>query len=148
MAGAGEEVVGGEAELHPGLVGDDAVEGQVGESAGFGVADDVLGSGASALEQLELGDVVVVLVGDERGVAFAFNGVEERQLRSGVGFFAADDEPCASRPDSTTKALPILGSDVCSATHIIPGQEGFSRAHDGPVRKIAASRTNPSTHVE
>jgi hypothetical protein len=43
--GPGEQVVGGEAELHSGVVVDEVVEGQVGEPGCFGVADHVLGSG-------------------------------------------------------------------------------------------------------
>lgn len=93
-----EQVVSGEAELHPGLVVHDVIERQVREAAGFGVADHVLGSGPSPLEQLEAGDVVVGLVGDERGVAAAFDGVEQRELRSGVRDLAAHDQPRAGRP--------------------------------------------------
>ena len=49
VAGPSEEVVGGEAELHPGFVVHDVVEGEVGEAGGLGVADDVLGAGEVAL---------------------------------------------------------------------------------------------------
>ena len=72
-----EEVACEEAELHPHFVVDDVVEGQVREAAGFGVSDDVLGAGSLALEQLQSGDVGVGLVGDECGVAHAFDGVEQ-----------------------------------------------------------------------
>lgn len=75
--GLDEEVMGGEAELGPDVIVDDVVEGEVGESAGLGVADDVLGPGPLPLEQLQGGDVVIVGVGDERGVAHALDGVEQ-----------------------------------------------------------------------
>ena len=47
--GPGEQVVGGEAELHPDVVVDDVVERQVREARCFGVADDVLGASTLAL---------------------------------------------------------------------------------------------------
>ena len=74
--GPGEEVVGGEAEVHPGLVVDDVVEGKVRESAGFGVSDDVLGTCSLSLAEFEGGDVGAGLVGDERGVPESFDGAE------------------------------------------------------------------------
>lgn len=47
-----EEVVGGEAQAHPGVVVDDAVERQLGQTAGFDVAHDAFS--ASALTVTEL----------------------------------------------------------------------------------------------
>ena len=44
LLGPGEQVVGGEAELHPHVVVDDVVEREVGEAGCFGVADHVLGA--------------------------------------------------------------------------------------------------------
>ena len=67
--------------------------GQVRESAGFGVADDVLGTRSLTLLQLECGDIEAGLVGDERGVAEAFDRVEQRELCAGVRALAAHDQP-------------------------------------------------------
>ena len=50
LAGLCQHVMSGEAELHPGRVVHDVVDGKVGESAGFDVADDVLGLGSASLE--------------------------------------------------------------------------------------------------
>lgn len=88
-----EQVVRSEAEVHSDLVVDDVIEGPVGESAGFGVADDVLGACALALLQLECGDVVAGLGGDERGVTEPFDRVEQRQLRARMGTLTPDDQP-------------------------------------------------------
>ena len=73
--GPAEQVVGGEAQVHPDLVVDEVVERQVRESAGFGVADHVLCTRPLALLQLERRDVVAGLVGDERGVAPTLDGL-------------------------------------------------------------------------
>ncbi len=59
-----------------GLVVDDVVEGEVGQSAGFGVSDDVLGTSPLSLPEFEGGDIGAGLVGDERGVPESFDGAE------------------------------------------------------------------------
>gem|GEM_PF-4537583 len=48
--------------------------------------------------KLEGGDVGVVLVGAEGGVAVAGLAVEDRELGAGMGSLAADDQPCALGP--------------------------------------------------
>jgi hypothetical protein len=50
-----EQVVGGEAEVHPDFVVDEVIERQVREAAGFGVADDILCTRPLTLLQLERG---------------------------------------------------------------------------------------------
>ena len=94
----GEEIVRCEAELHPDVVVDDVIEGQVRQPGRFRVADGVLGAGTLALLQLERGEVDAGLVGDERGVAHAFDGVEQRKLSALVRAFAAQDQPGPGQP--------------------------------------------------
>ena len=67
------------------------LERVVGEVAHAGVlagADAVLDAGAAAVAQLQAGDVVAVLVGDEARVPVAML-VEDRELRAGVRALAA-----------------------------------------------------------
>ena len=45
------------------------------------------------MPQLECGDIGVGLVGDEHLMPEPFSGVEQRELRAGVGSFAAGDDP-------------------------------------------------------
>ena len=59
QAGPGEQVVGDEGELQPGVVDRERVRRQVGESGGFGVADLSFGAAAAAVERFEVGDVGV-----------------------------------------------------------------------------------------
>ena len=75
---------GGEGHLaHPGLLAD---------------PDRVLDAGPAAVAQLQGGDVGVVLVGDEGGVAVAGLAVEDRELGAGMGALAADDQAGALGP--------------------------------------------------
>ena len=72
-------------------------EGQFVVAAGLEVTDDVFGGASLPVGQLEnLG--VAGLVGDERGVAPAFDVVEQRQLGAGVGSFPAHDQLGPGRP--------------------------------------------------
>ena len=57
--GPGEQVVGAEDELQPGVVDGERVRWQVGEAGGFGVADLSFGAAAAAVERFEVGDVGV-----------------------------------------------------------------------------------------
>jgi len=69
----------------------------------------ILGSGAAALEQLEPSDVVAGLVGDEPGVAFAFDGVEQRQLGTRMRGLAAHDQPGPVGPVGEINELGEFG---------------------------------------
>jgi len=68
---------------HPGLLAD---------------PDRVLDASPAVVAKLEGGDVGVVLVGAEGGVAVAGLAVEDRELGAGMGSLAADDQPCALGP--------------------------------------------------
>jgi len=85
LLGPGEQVVGGEAALHPRVVVHDVIERQARESGRLGVADDVLGADALTLPELEGGDAVAGGVGDERGVPEPLNSVEQAELGAGRG---------------------------------------------------------------
>ena len=91
-----EQVVGCEAELHPDVVVHYAVEWEVREATGFGVTDNVLGSGALALFQS--GDVAAFGVGNECGVSHPVDGVKQGELGSWVRPFTPHDEPGSVRP--------------------------------------------------
>jgi hypothetical protein len=76
----GQECAGDHRDRHPGFVGAEAVEGQVGKSACFPASHPVFDAGMAAVTQFEGGDVVTLRVGDEAGVAPPGAGVEEREL--------------------------------------------------------------------
>ena len=84
-------------ELQPDLVVLEGGEGQVAHAGVLAAADLVLDLGAAAVAQLQGGDVVAVLVGDEGGVAVAL-GVEDLELGAGMGTLAAHDQPRALGP--------------------------------------------------
>ena len=121
--GPGEQVVRAEAELHPDVVVDDVVEGQVREPGGFGVADHVLGPRPLTLTELEHGDVVAGGVGDERGVPEPFDGVEQRQLGAGVWAFATHDQPGAVGPRVEVHQVGEL-DDLGAVTTLAVGVDG------------------------
>jgi hypothetical protein len=66
-----------EAVAHHRLVAAEAVEGQVGQSAGLPDADAVLDSGVAPMAQLESRDVGALRIGDEAGVASPGMSAEE-----------------------------------------------------------------------
>ncbi len=95
--GPAEQVLGDQRDLQPGLV---VLEGVVREVAHAGVlagADRVLNAGAAAVTQLQDGDVVAFLVGEEARVPVTVL-VEDRELRAGVRTLAAADQPGTFRP--------------------------------------------------
>ncbi len=73
------------------------MEGQVFQAGVLGDADAVLDAGVTAVAGFEVGQVVVAAVGQEDLVAPPV-GIEEAELGSGVGLFAAHDGPGARRP--------------------------------------------------
>ena len=86
------------------------LEGVVGEVAHAGVlagADAVLDPCVAAVAQLQGGDVVVVLVGEEACVPVAVL-VEDRELRAGVRPFAAADQPRSRGPGGQVEAVGQL----------------------------------------
>ena len=83
---------------HPGLVGAEALEGQVGQSAGLPGAHPVLDPGVAPVAQFECGDVVALCVGDEAGVAPPGVGVEEGELGARVRALAPADHPHVGGP--------------------------------------------------
>ena len=106
--GPAEQVLGDQRELEPGLV---VLEGVVREVAHAGVlagADAVLDAGAAAVTQLQDGDVVAVLVGEEARVPVAVL-VEDRELRAGVRTLAAADQPGALGPRGQIEPVGQLG---------------------------------------
>ena len=92
VSAPGQQVVGAEHELQPGVVDRERVRWQVGEAGGFGVADLSFDAAASAVERFEVGDVGVGQIGDEHLVAVAVD-VGEGELGAGVWLFAAGDHP-------------------------------------------------------
>jgi len=81
----GQECPGDEGGGHPGLVADEGVEGQVGQTTVLPVPDPVLDPGVSPVTELEGGDVSSLGVGDEAGVAEALCRVEEVSWAPGWG---------------------------------------------------------------
>jgi hypothetical protein len=112
-----------ERELQPGLVVLEGGEGQVADAGLLGAADRVLAAGAAAVAQLQGGDVGVVLVGDEGGMAVPL-GVEDFELGAGVGTLAADDQPGALRPGGEVDVIAQLDDPGTIATRAV----GFNRA--------------------
>src|SRR5712692_89851 len=103
----GEQVLGRQGELEPGLVVVEAVEGEVSHPRVLAGADLVLDPGAVAVAELERGDVLIGLVGDEAGVAVAV-GVEDLELGPGVRALAADDQPRSGGPTLEADAVAQL----------------------------------------
>ena len=93
LLGPGVKVLGDQHQLQPGFVADEVLAGQVAQPGVLGGADAVLDVSAVTVAQLERGDVVVGLVGDEHLMPEPFGGVEQRQLGAGVRAFATGDDP-------------------------------------------------------
>ena len=91
------DVVRGKCELEPRRVGLEGVERQVARAGCLERLDPVLDLGVLAVGHFELGDVLVVLVGDEALEAMPVQ-VGERKLGAGVRPFATTDQPSALRP--------------------------------------------------
>ena len=106
--GPGEEVLGDQRELEPGLVVLEGVVGEVAHAGVLAIADAVLDPRAAAVTQLQGGDVVAVLVGEEARVPVAVL-VEDLELRAGVGTLAAADQPGALGPCGQVDPVGELG---------------------------------------
>ena len=86
------------------------LEGVVGEVAHAGVlagADAVLDPRAAAVAQLQRGDVLAVLVGEEAGVPVAVF-VEDREWRAGMRPLAPDDQPGSLGPGGQVQTVGQL----------------------------------------
>src|SRR5215472_5633226 len=86
----GEQVLSSEHQLQPDLVGRELTEGEVTESGVLAAADAVLDASVTTVARLELGQVGVVLVGDEDLEAEALV-VGEAELSAGMGPLAPAD---------------------------------------------------------
>ena len=105
--GPGEEVLGDQRELEPGLVVLERVVREVAHAGVLAGADAVLDPGAAAVTQFQRGDVVLVLVGEKARVPVAAL-VEDRELRAGVWTLAPDDQPGALGPGGQVHAVGQL----------------------------------------
>ena len=92
-----EQVLGDQRELEPGLVVREGVVGEVAHAGVLAGTDAVLDPRATAVAQLERGNVLAVLVGEQARVAVAVL-VEDLKLRARVGSLPADNQPRALRP--------------------------------------------------
>ena len=93
----GEQILGEQHELEPGLVGLERLEGEAAEAELLLFLDAVLDAGVEAVTPLELGDVCVLLVGEEALVAVSVL-VGEAQLRARVRALLSHDQPRPLRP--------------------------------------------------
>jgi hypothetical protein len=105
--GPDEQVVREHHDLQPHLVEREVLERELGQAGVLGVADPVLDPGALAMPALDLGDVLVGLVGEDRLEAVAVV-VGERQLRAGVGALTANDQPGTFGPAGELDAVGDL----------------------------------------
>ncbi len=108
VVGPGEEILRHADDGEPCLVDGEAGRGQVGEPEVFGVADRSFGSPSAAVEGFEVGDVIVVEVGDHQLEAVAVD-VGEGELRAGMWVFAAGDHPGRGRPSGQVDQSGDLG---------------------------------------
>ena len=99
----GDQVLCGEHQLHPDLVGQEVLEWEVAEAGVLGATNAVLDSGVSAMTNLEGDDVGVALVGDEDLEAISLM-VCESELCSGMGPLAPTDRARPSRPRAQVEA--------------------------------------------
>lgn len=98
-------------------------KGQVADAGVLGDADRVLAPGTAAVAQLQGGDVVLALVGDEGGMAVPV-GVEDLELGPGMRALATHDQPCSLGPGREVKGVGQLGNPGALAL----GPIGFDRA--------------------
>lgn len=103
-----EQILGDQRDLKPRLVVLEGVVGQVAHAAVLALADAVFDAGAAAMAQLQHGDVVAVLVGQQARVAVA-EAVKDSELRTGVRALAAADQPAARGPARQLDMLGQLG---------------------------------------
>ena len=117
-------------DLQPGLVVGEGGEGHASHPGLLGDADRVLDAGPAAVAQLQGGDVLIALVGDEGGVAVAGLAVEDRELGAGMGTLAADDQPRALGPAREVDAiaqlrdLGALALGAIAVDRALPGRFG------------------------
>ena len=87
-----EQVLGGEHQFQPDLVGRELTEGDAAQSGVLAAADAVLDAGMATMAGLELGQVVLVLVGDSDLETEALV-IGEGELSARVRTFASADGP-------------------------------------------------------
>src|SRR5262245_20412846 len=93
----GEQGLRSEHQLQPDLVGRELTEGEVAQPGVLAAADPVLDPGAATVARLELGQVGVVLIGDEHLETEPLE-VSEGELGAGMRTFAPADGPGSRRP--------------------------------------------------
>ena len=93
--------------VHPGLVHLEGAERQLCQAECLCVFDPLLDVGVGAVTAVELWEIVVLLVGEECLVAPAV-GIDQRQLRAGVGALAAAEKPHALSPTREVKQAAQL----------------------------------------
>ena len=128
-----EQIVGSEAHVHPGLVVDEVIEGQVREAAGFGVADDIFGTCPLTLLEFERGNICAGLVGDERGVPEPFDRVEQAELRAGVWALSPGDQPSPFRLCRQVDEVGEFDDFSTVATSAVGGVPAAGRNHHDAV---------------
>jgi hypothetical protein len=124
LLGPGVEVLGDQHQLQPRFVAHEVLARQVAQAGVFGCPDAVLDVGPVTVPQLERGDVVVGLVGDEHLMAEPLGGVEQGQLGAGVGSFATGDHP--------HPLTPVVVEEVAQLDQpgtVTTGPVGFDRRH-------------------
>ena len=118
----GEEVLGDQGELEPGLVVLEGVMREVAHAGVLACPDPVLDPGAPAVAQLQPGNVLAVLVGEKTRVSIAVL-VEDRELRAGVWALAPADQPRPLSPSRQVQVLCQLGDPGA----VTPGTIGIDR---------------------
>jgi hypothetical protein len=113
-----QQVLGGEHQLQPNLVGGEAPEGEVLEPGVLGAADPVLDPGRSAVAGLQRGQVTISLTGNEALKAVAVV-VGEAELGTGWGRSRRQmtrlpkGQPPRSRSTNSQTAAPSRSSPSC-----------------------------------
>ena len=90
----------------PGLVDGVLAGREPADAAVLGVADPALDAGVGAVPGFEERDLSGLGVGGDGLVAPAVGVFEQRQLRAGVGMFAADDDPHPGRTSPCSRGSP------------------------------------------
>ncbi len=104
--------------------------------------------GALTLGQLQGGDVVSGLVGDERGVGEPFDPVEQAELSAGVLTFTPHDQPDSVWPGikvtngvSSTTSAPCLRAPAIDG--VVPASGRDPLQHDGLVDQGDSRKRSP-----
>jgi hypothetical protein len=109
-----DQVLGGEHQLQPDLIGSELVEGEPSQAGVLGAANPVLDPGMTSVAHFEDDDVGVLLVSDEGLKAEALE-VSESELGARVGSLATADGTCPRGPGCQIEVAQLADGRALAA---------------------------------